>query len=345
MFLVPQSILFFFWALSFYLFIKLIKSNDHKYWYLLGGSIGLGILSDFAMIMFIPAVIIYLIMKPEKRFWLRTPHLYAALIPMILIITPMLYWEKIYNFPSFSYHKERTNSPNINNLIYFAVLQIIFYTPFIFTDVIKTIINAVKLRKNILSAIVSGVIFIPFLILGIFMPVGGHWTATAYLPSFFKSSYKKAFLLTTLIFAVIINGLAIYYFLFLYPVPKSIQGREYTVNAALKEYCFEKQNKNQTYFFSNNLGVAGLVAFYGNVPAFMPKGRHLQYDLWGQPELKPGDDLVYFALSDTEISGKLKPMFKQVMIDPEVRIFTKDADIPVKTQVIVCKNYIKGIIP
>jgi len=345
MFLVPQSILFFFWALSFYLLVRLIKSNDHKYWYLLGITVGLGIQSDFAMAMFIPAVFIYLLAKPEKRFWLKTPYPYLGILLTTLIAAPMLYWEKLNNFPSFSYHKERASAPSLNNLIYSAVLQIIFYTPFIFTDVIKTIVNAIKQRKNILAGIFSGVIFLPFTLIGAFMPIGGHWTATAYLPSLFKESYKKAFLITTLVFAVLVNGLGIVYYLSLYPVPKKIQGREYTINAKLKEYCLEKQKKGPTYFFSNNLGVAGLVAFYGEVPAYMPKGRHLQYDIWGQPQLKIGDDLVYFALNEKEIADKLKPLFNKVTIDPETRLFTKDGDIPNLTVIYICERFRGGKLP
>ncbi|MBU1027114.1 MAG: glycosyltransferase family 39 protein, partial [Candidatus Margulisbacteria bacterium] len=49
MFLVPQTILFLFWALSFYVFVLIIKHKNPHYWYLLGITAGLGLLSDYIM--------------------------------------------------------------------------------------------------------------------------------------------------------------------------------------------------------------------------------------------------------------------------------------------------------
>lgn len=55
MFLVPQTVVFLFWSLSFYLMVKIVKTGKASYWYLLGIVAGFGFMSDYVMALFLSA--------------------------------------------------------------------------------------------------------------------------------------------------------------------------------------------------------------------------------------------------------------------------------------------------
>lgn len=331
LFLVPQTLLFLFWAASFYLLVKIEKTNKQEYWYLLGVTIGLGFLSDYIMLLFPIGIFLYSFFF--RREWLRQKELYLCLVITAIIFSPVIFWNIAYNFPALQYHGERASHFNPQNILYFIVLQSVLFTPFIFFEAVK------KLKKLDLYSIFTGVVFIPFALLSPFVMIGGHWPATAYLPTILNAEhFKKYIKYSTISFALFINALAIGYYLFLYPTPSDL-----IPNSELENYV--KNQPPRTFIISNNLGLAALVSFHGKTKVYMAPGRHPQYDLWGVPPLTKGDNVLYFLLNESELFGKLKPLFETVEIDTHKRIYTKDADIPTKTQILVCKNFKGGTIP
>ena len=84
------------------------------------------------------------------------------------------------------------------------------------------------------------------------------------------------------------------------------------------------------------MGVGSLVAFYGKTEVHLFKGLWPQFDIWGQPELKKGNNILYFAFDEKDSLEKLKPLFKSVKLDPQKRLFAKDSDIPLKVEVYKC---------
>jgi len=333
MFLVPQTLLFLFWTLSFYLLVKIIKTQKCYLWYLLGVTAGLGLLSDYIMILFFAGVGLYLLLDPKQRFWLTKKEPYLGVIISFLIFSPVIYWNISHHFPSLFYHGERAKAFNFSNILYFVLLQMVLFTPPLFlTTVAKQI-------KTDLLGIFSTVVFLPFALLSPFVMIGGHWPATAYLPSIVSSDRLKKFAFRfTLIFALFVNTSTLTYYLFLYPTPKEI-----VPNSHLAEYL--KNLPPKTTIVANNLGLAALITFYGKTKVYMPPGKHPQYDLWGKPKLHQGDNVLYFALADSQMLEKLKPLFNKVTADPHKRIFTKDADIPNKTEIFYGESFKGGILP
>jgi len=143
-------------------------------------------------------------------------------------------------------------------------------------------------------------------------------------------------IIANLIIIILINALFIGYYSFLYPIPEDFKGKAYTINYNLPKYI---QEAKVDYVFSNQMGVASLVAFYGKTEVYMPKGMWRQFDIWSQPELKKGDSILYFAFDESDAEKKLKPLFESVKLDPQKRLFTKDSDIPIKTKVYIGKHF------
>jgi hypothetical protein len=232
-----------------------------------------------------------------------------------------------------------------DNLLNFFGLQMILYTPPIF---IMTIYLVFKERwENALLKLYAGAVFLPFLLISPIINVGGHWPSASYLPAIldlYRS--KKTTIGLILFFALLINVIGVSYYLFFYPVPDSLRGQEFTINAKLPGYIkATTPQTGQTFVFANDLGILGLVAFHGKTKVYMAPGRLQQVDLWGTPKLQKGDNIIYFALNETPLVTKLTPLFKRVWLEPRVRLFNKDADLPNKAQIFHCQGFKGGSLP
>jgi hypothetical protein len=103
----PDTPMIFFWVLSFYFFSKLILTQEKKWWYLLGMSTGLGLLSKYTAIFIIFSVFLYLVFSKQNRRWLLSKEPYLALIVAILIFSPVIIWNAQNHWVSFLFQSSR----------------------------------------------------------------------------------------------------------------------------------------------------------------------------------------------------------------------------------------------
>lgn len=361
MFLTPEQPVIIFWLISLYFSIKIIKTHETKYWYPLGLGIGLGLLSKFPMLLFLPGLLLFLLLSKENRYWLTKKEPYLAMIIAFLIFSPVIIWNINQHFPSLAHHGARLGSPNyLNNILYFLILQFIMFSPPLFIFTLSKLFDSLRFRNlstpdvshDTTTTALTLISIIPFFVFALVSPitlVGGHWTSIVYpgmiillchnLITNYPNPLRNFRIIANLIVVVLINALFIGYYAFLYPIPEDLKGKAYKINYELPKYI---QEAKVNYVFSNQMGVASLVAFYGRTEVYMPKGMWRQFDIWGQPELKKGDSILYFAFDETDADKRLKPLFGSVKLDPQKRLFTKDSDIPIKTKVYTGKSF-KGI--
>jgi len=351
-FLVPQQPLILFWALSMFIFIKIIRSGNKHLWYLLGLGVGLGLLSDYVMLLFFPAVGLYLLLNQNLRFWWKKTEPYLAAILSFIIFSPVIIWNIRNGFtPLFYWSGKMGATPNyLQNILSFVSLEMLLYTPVVFILVIFLIINLFreKDQNHLLLGCFCAPVFLAFSLISPLIMVGGHWPATAYLPAivYLGQTKNKWLIYLTLFFALFVNIAGMAYYLFLYPIPKTMAGQELNINHKLPAYINKvTPQEGITFYFANNLGLAGLVEFHGKVKVFLAPGRLKQFDLWGKPNLQKGDSLVYFALNESELYDKLIPLFSQVKKETTPQIFTKDADVPSKTLIFICRDFKGGTLP
>ncbi|MFC1571030.1 glycosyltransferase family 39 protein [Candidatus Margulisiibacteriota bacterium] len=348
MFLVPQTILFLFWSLSFYILVLIVKHKKPAYWYLLGLTAGLGLLSDYIMALFFIGTLIYLLVDQQQRFWLTKKEPYLAAILSLIVFSPVIGWNLKLGFAPFLYWGGRMGEAIRiwDNLLNFFGLQAVLYTLPIF---IMTAIFVFRRKhaEGLLFSVFAAVVFLPFALVSPLINVGGHWPATAYLPAILATNRAKKTTVGAIVgFALLVNILAFSYYLFLYPTPAELQGQEFTINQQLPQFLAASTPKTgQTFYLASDIGMIGLVAFHGQVKVFSPPGHIKQMDLWGTPDIKKGDNVIYFSRNTVGLYEKLKPLFKKVWIDPQKRLFTKDADIPNKTKIYHCLGYQGGKLP
>jgi len=354
-FLTPEQPVVIFWLLSTYLAVKLFKTQQKFYWYLLGVSLGLGLLSKYTMLLFLPGLILFLISSKENRIWLRKKEFYFCFLIALVIFSPVIIWNFQHGFSSFTYQSGRVGSPHyFENILYFILLQFIMYSPFLLFFILKNSFSDLwqRLRSQENSALLlstlSFIAFIPFLLVSPFTLIGGHWTSIAFLSLIplicaqYFPQLKKAKVWINLSVIALINILFIGYYAFLYPVPNDLAGQAYTINQKLPDYI---QTAKANYVYANQMGLASLVAFYGKTDIYMPEGLWKQFDLWGRPALKKGDSILYFVFDNTAIAQQLKPLFNKVAIDNQKRLFFKESNFPEKIQIFICRDFKGGTLP
>lgn len=345
MFLVPQTVLFLFWSLSFYLLVRIVRSGKSYLWYWLGLTAGLGLLSDYVTALFFIGVLLFLLFDPEQRRWLTRKEPYLAALIALAVFSPVVIWNLKLGFtPLFYWGGKMGLGPRIgDNLLNFFGLQLLLYTPTIFCLALFLIFR----ERGYLLKIFSAVVFLPFLLISPIVNVGGHWTSTAYLPATVAAGRAKRWLIaTTIVFALLVNSAGFAYYLFFYPVPAELKGREFSVNQDLPRFIKEASPQSgRTFVLANDLGLLGLVSFHGKVRTYMAPGRLKQVDLWGKPDIERGDNVIYFALNETPLYDKLKPLFRTARIEPEKRIFNKDANLSNLTQIFIGEGFKGGPLP
>ncbi len=86
------------WVLAVYFLIRYNKTLTIKYLYLLGVTIGLGLLTKYTMAFFAAALIGGILLSPQRRLLLNW-HWLGALAVALIIFMPNLLWQFHFNFP------------------------------------------------------------------------------------------------------------------------------------------------------------------------------------------------------------------------------------------------------
>ncbi len=89
------------WAAALYAVTCTIQENKTRGWYLTGLLVGLGLLCKLTMLLFAPGVLVFLILSPDARKWLRSPHPYLAFGIALALFAPVLWWNAHHNWAGF----------------------------------------------------------------------------------------------------------------------------------------------------------------------------------------------------------------------------------------------------
>lgn len=122
-FLMPVSFDQFAWLLSGYFMLKLIKSQDTKYWIHLGVIWGLAFLNKYAIVFFALASLLALLLTPDRKL-LQSKHFVLGLLVGFLIILPNLMWQHTHNWPVIHHMAELQRTQLVNvSVSSFILLQ------------------------------------------------------------------------------------------------------------------------------------------------------------------------------------------------------------------------------
>jgi len=93
---------YFAWVLTAYFVVKLLTSDDPRYFLLIGASIGLGMLAKYTMLFFATGVLTGILLTDARKY-LRTPWPWLGLLLSLLLVAPNFLWQAHHHFVSYEF--------------------------------------------------------------------------------------------------------------------------------------------------------------------------------------------------------------------------------------------------
>jgi Dolichyl-phosphate-mannose-protein mannosyltransferase len=92
------------WVLIAYFMVRLLKSDDARWWLAVGAAIGLGAMTKYTMAFYVAGIVGAVLLTSARRY-LRSPWLWCGIAISILIFLPNLIWQVHHNFISLDFLK------------------------------------------------------------------------------------------------------------------------------------------------------------------------------------------------------------------------------------------------
>ena len=93
------------WAL-----VRLVESNDPRWWLAAGVFAGLALLSKFTAVMLLPAVAAFVLVPDWRWRWLRSPYPWLAALIALMLFLPVLIWNAEHDWASFRFQLVRATT-------------------------------------------------------------------------------------------------------------------------------------------------------------------------------------------------------------------------------------------
>ena len=93
---------YFFWALAAYFMVRLLKSENPRWWIGIGSAIGLGMMSKYTMVFLIAGIAAAVIVTDARQF-LKNKWLWYGVAVSLLIFLPNLIWQAQHHFVSLDF--------------------------------------------------------------------------------------------------------------------------------------------------------------------------------------------------------------------------------------------------
>jgi 4-amino-4-deoxy-L-arabinose transferase-like glycosyltransferase len=101
-FLSYQTFDYLWWVLTAYLFIRLLKSDDPRWWIPIGVAIGVGMMTKYTIAYFVVGIVVGVLLTPARRY-LKNAWLWGGVGLAVLIFVPNIIWQVQHNFISLDF--------------------------------------------------------------------------------------------------------------------------------------------------------------------------------------------------------------------------------------------------
>jgi Dolichyl-phosphate-mannose-protein mannosyltransferase len=187
---------FFLWALATCFAVKAIVDDRRWAWPVVGVIVGLGFLTKYSMLLWVPAMFLFLAIDRNSRRWLRSAWPWVMVIIALLFTTPVIVWNAQHHWVSLA-HVSAQTATHQGNLPEFIVSQIAIVNPAIALLMTAAIIYALSRwgrsdphRREMLYLICIGLPFFAACLLdSLISKVQGNWPAPAYFTLLILTTY------------------------------------------------------------------------------------------------------------------------------------------------------------
>ncbi|MBI5048505.1 MAG: glycosyltransferase family 39 protein [Deltaproteobacteria bacterium] len=346
----------FFMSLTAFSLWRLVRDNKAWWWYLVGLSLGLGLLSHHMFVVFTAEVLLFVILSPNQRKWFAHKELYLAMLIESLVASPVFIWNMTHNFVMFRHATglmAKTHS-FIDTLLNYIGGQAAVQTPLLFLAVIYGMAvsgyHGIRFKddKHLFLFCLSApiMLFIALLSIGgrteANWPISGYITGTISAVYILSEKYKNgSSLIRSLVAISLASTIALCMFITAiahYPYLLDKLGINLTPDKdpASRLYGWKELGKEVSSVLSTlphgsfvaaiEYGLTAELAFYTKdrpeifeIPA---QRRHSQYDFWNNFKAVQGKDAVFV---DTGHIGKeIEALFNRVEPAGHIRINSKN---------------------
>jgi 4-amino-4-deoxy-L-arabinose transferase-like glycosyltransferase len=148
----PDTPQLFFWILAIYYGHSAVIEKRSNHWFLTGMALGLGLLSKYTMILFLPAIFIFLLVTPSCRDQLYSWKPWTSLLLAVLIFSPVLIWNAQNHWISFLFQFRHGTSgrgtSGLGSVFEFLGSQAGVFSPFIFLGLLWALAKSYKIGKK-----------------------------------------------------------------------------------------------------------------------------------------------------------------------------------------------------
>ncbi len=98
-----------FWAIALAVLVRALMEKHFAWWVGLGGVIGLGFLSKYAMLFFVLSLLLYPVCSPMRRPLLQTAGPWLSVILALTCLVPNLLWNATHDFATLQHTKDNAH--------------------------------------------------------------------------------------------------------------------------------------------------------------------------------------------------------------------------------------------
>jgi len=336
-----------FTAMSIYFFSKLLKTKNTLYFYGIGLTTGLGMLSKYTFILVPSFMFAYVLFNNQYRKTLLSKKFFLSFLLSGVLLTPLLLWNIQHEFISFLFHTNRIGESNgIQYVLEYIMDQLLYFSPVSLYFLIKAIRQEKKSEHRYF--LYFGIfIFSVFFVLSFLTKVWGHWTATMFIPlAIFLGISLKATLRKVNRVMIGFNLLLIIMLLFSGPaiIPNY---KAYRNNYNMKDSfsLVFKQEDSPIPIYADLHASVGHLSYYLQQDILFPEKEfkrkgvwgQKQFEIWNNTKINKGDSILYFTNPKPEIIEKLKQYFGSVHVYSKPKLVVMESYIN-KYRFILCSE-------
>jgi dolichol-phosphate mannosyltransferase len=185
----PDAPLIAAWAATLYYMERALVAGRSSAWLGMGVAFGLGLLSKYTLGLLGIAALLFVILDPTARRWMRRPHPYLAAVLALLLFSPVIIWNSDHEWGSFLFQSQRAQGIGNQFSIHYLILHMmILLTPVgLFAAVLALIPNGDRdqnpdaCRRHLFIRTFTAVPLAVFVGLSLFGSPKFHWTGPVWL--------------------------------------------------------------------------------------------------------------------------------------------------------------------
>jgi len=177
------------WAATLYYMERALVAGQRTAWLGMGIAFGLGLLSKYSLGLLGIAALVFVIIDPTARRWMKRPHPYLAALLAALLFSPVIIWNYQNDWASFAFQSNRVLADSYQFSVHYLIAHIIILlTPvgfvaaaFALFSIKKPADQQLERRRHLFVQVFVGApLFICF-VLSTFDALRFHWTGPIWL--------------------------------------------------------------------------------------------------------------------------------------------------------------------